>query len=91
MYFESHHTFDLTKESREALKQILPDCGGKYSEIDGDPLLGEKVYAYATFHADTLDSMKIKWLKFENLLTFYELFWIRRKIEHIIIDERREK
>lgn len=60
MYFESHHTFDLNEHTRAALKQILPDCGGKYSEIDGDPLLGEKVYAYATFHAEVMARLGVR-------------------------------
>lgn len=88
-YYESHHTFDAGDEADFKVLAELADA--KFSKIDGDPLLGEKVYFYLTFHASTEEEMKRKWFKLETLLPFYpDFFWIRRKIEYIILDERRE-
>jgi hypothetical protein len=92
MYYESHHTFDICKDIklRGILRNIAEDIGMKASMIDGDPLLGDKVYGYITTPTDTLDLMYKKWGKLESRLEYEGIPWIRRKIEHVIVDERKE-
>lgn len=98
MYYESHHTFDVPQlqaglafDVEAQLKYIAEDHGMKFSKIDGDPLLGDKVYGYITCHTPTEAMMWERWKFLELDLNFSDLRFIRRKIEHVIFDERREQ
>ncbi len=97
MYYESHHTFDIPQlnqslgfDTEEKIKYLASVHGMKFSKIDGDPLLGDKVYGYITCHAPTEAMMWERWEALEEHLSFYGIMWIRRKIEHVIYDERKE-
>ncbi len=55
------------------------------SVLMGDPELGEHKYLYCTSHDSTFDGMKGR---MEALVAALHVPHIRRKIEHIVLDER---
>lgn len=48
MYYECHITIEDVK--RRTLKTVVEELGWKFSAIDGDPSLGDKVFCYGTAH-----------------------------------------
>lgn len=61
----------------------------KTSQIDGDPLLGDKVYFYFTGHDDDLERMMVRMNALsKDIQDLARVRVIRRKIEQIVLDER---
>jgi hypothetical protein len=48
-YYECHITV-IEDKPRTLIQQLIEDSKWKFSAIDGDPVLGKKVYCYATKH-----------------------------------------
>lgn len=61
--------------------------GWKTSAIEGDPVLGDQVWFYFTYHSQELATLKIK---MDALCASLGPAVVRRKIEQIILDERME-
>ena len=88
--FECHLTFNMSDaDIVKAYKERAAACGWKYSQIDGDPVFGDKVFCYLSSHdgdftrmKDRMDSMV------RDLWDFIGVSPIRRKIEAILLDVR---
>lgn len=64
----------------------------KTSQIDGDPVLGDKIYFYFTGHDATFEAMKERMERLtEDLAEIAKVKVIRRKIEHVVFDDRLER
>lgn len=92
-HFECHITIanpDLIKgASRIELKEVAINQGWKTSEINGDPLLGDKLWFYFTKHSDSYESLTIAMNTLENYLYHkYGIVIMRKKIEQILLDIR---
>lgn len=89
--FESHITFQM--DHAKHVKDIERSLAGmqikwRYSQIDGDPVLGAKVFCYLSAHAG--DFMTLK----QSMEAVVRISWQagikprRTKIEAILLDER---
>lgn len=100
--FEAHITFELDVYKKllgmlpSSANQVNMGCDGldpdnflwKTSRIEGDPVLGQKVYGYLTAYDKSLTRMEDR-LKFAvQYARTLECPPIRAKIEQIIYDER---
>jgi len=92
-YYECHITLEGNKNFA---KQLVEDNGWKFSCIDGDPTLGDGVKCYATRHYNTREGeLKVKNALHEvaDNIAFQGgdlVKVIRKKIEHVIYDDRSE-
>jgi hypothetical protein len=86
--FECHLTFDM--KDAETVRAYGGDKRmWKYSQIDGDPVLGAKVFCYLSAHDNDFTSMRTRMDSMtRDLADFAGVSPIRRKIEIIVIDER---
>ncbi len=83
-YYECHVTVE--KPSQPAMyEQLAKDLGWKTSFIDGDPVLGQKVYFY--FTCNHVDFVSIK-DKMGALAQRLGPDAIRQKIEKIVYDTK---
>lgn len=89
MYFESHITFERTDGERvdRMARDVFPDRW-KYSQIDGDPVLGKKVFCYLTAHDKDGDLLKRRMDVVIDYARTNGIGPVRAKIEQIIYDER---
>jgi hypothetical protein len=84
--FEIHLTFDMNK-ARE-VRELNIVLKWKYSQIDGDPVLGNKVFCYLTTHAPNFMSARnalehaVHWLIDQGAMP------LRKKIEVVVYDDR---
>ncbi len=81
--YEAHITFE--RENAAKVEEIGSSIGWKFSKIDGDPVLGQKVFCYLTRHAKDgaqllLDAMEAT--------TAVGVTVIRVKVEHIVYDTK---
>lgn len=61
----------------------------KTSQIEGDPLLGDKVYFYFTGHDSDLERMRTRMDELSrDIQILAQVSILRRKIEQIVLDER---
>lgn len=94
-YYECHVTLQVEPPRREALKDIILHHDWKFSCIDGDPVLGEGVKAYATRQfKGTMDREVVLQLlqDMADLLEHYHHYQVvRRKVELVIYDDRSSK
>lgn len=91
--FECHITFD--KKFAYHVERVVSkdynigaEFGWKYSQIDGDPVLGKNVFCYLTGHSDDI---KVIREQMETLISHCRGINcppVRAKIEAIIYDER---
>lgn len=86
MNYECHIT--IPREHAARGEQIAKDLHWKFSQIDGDPVLGKKTFAYLTTHDK--DCVRIHmWMKdASRILTDMGIPVIREKIELIIYDTK---
>lgn len=49
-YYECHITINQADQPRHEIREAVERIGWKFSAIDGDPVMGKKVYCYATKH-----------------------------------------
>jgi hypothetical protein len=85
-YYECHITLDAGYNN---LVKPIADVGRfKFSALKGDEFMGDDVKIYLTAHDKTEDGMRTKMSIMTNLLALAKIPFVRRKIEHIIFDER---
>lgn len=90
--FESHITFQM--DHAKQVKELEKSLDGtqikwRYSQIDGDPVLGAKVFCYLSAHANDFMMLKRSMEIVVHLAeTFGKLKPRRTKIEAILLDER---
>lgn len=82
-YFECHVT--LMPEHEKAVTPVAKKHGFKTSRIDGDPLLGDKVYFYCTASGLQYDSLLER---MNSLVADLPVPHLRRKIESVVLDIR---
>lgn len=84
--FEIHLTFD--RRLADDVRKLNDALKWKFSQIDGDPVLGNKVFCYLTTHAPDFMSARnaldhaVQWLYEKNVLP------LRKKIEVVVYDDR---
>lgn len=86
MNYECHitvHTNDAEKATRCA-----KELHWKTSQIDGDPVLGQRPFFYLTTHSDNAPEMFARMGRAVNALEFDGVKVLREKIELIIHDTK---
>lgn len=93
MIYECHITFK--RDDAAKIKEALETCfepaflPWKYSQIDGDPVLGREVFFYLTTHGNDIERILTKMHGTVALLrSDYGVQAVREKIELIIHDKR---
>jgi hypothetical protein len=86
MTYECHITVDA--RNAEAATAIAKRLGWKTSQIDGDPLLGDKVFFYLTKHARAFQTILHDMLETGTILEAAGIALIRQKIELIVFDTK---
>jgi hypothetical protein len=87
--YECHITFN--RADAEQIEGGPLSIGWKFSKIDGDPVLGQKVYCYLTAHDIDYASMFQKMWATIYAVRDHGIEVVRAKIEHIVYDERSPK
>lgn len=82
-YFECHVT--LLPDNREKVEPIAKKHKFKTSILVGDEVMGDERLLYCTSHDRTFESMKAR---MEALISELPPPILRKKIEHILLDER---
>lgn len=88
-YYECHITF--IGQDRTTIEQTVRNCGWKFSAIDGDPTLGNKVFEYATKHypkTKKLEEIILEMDAVANKLAENSAV-LRQKIELIVYDTKK--
>jgi hypothetical protein len=85
-YFECHIT--LEPQYRAAVEPLAKEQGFKVSSLVGDEFVGDDLKVYCTTHAKTETKIRTKMAGLTGALTAHNIPFLRRKIEHIIYDER---
>lgn len=88
-YYECHIT--LEARYKEQVEPIAKECGFKVSALKGDEFLGDDIKIYLTSHAKEEMPMRGKMASMTAGLWNAKIPYIRRKIEHIIFDERQRE
>jgi len=83
--FECHITIE-GRQDWSAIVELADDMGWKPSKIDGDPLLGDKVFYYLTSYHTDLQVLK---LRMHEMADRVGPGVIRKKIEQIIYDTKK--
>lgn len=88
MKLEAHIT--LLKEDAEKLKEFAEKTlfAWKFSQIDGDPLLGAKPFCYLTKHASAPMELFNEMKYLSDDLTHRGFHVVRTKLERIIFDSK---
>jgi hypothetical protein len=87
-YYEGHITLPLEQTFIDSARQLVPLTKWKWSQIDGDEVMGPGKRAYLTRSMGSAKSLAEEMLNLCNYLTSIDVVWERRKIEAIIVDER---
>lgn len=85
--FECHITFD--RKYGDQVRGIAKQFGWKYSQIDGDPVLGKDVFCYLTSHDDHFINMNTRMTQVAEASEDAGAKVLRKKIELIIYDTKR--
>lgn len=91
MYFEVHITLPGVYDGPDAPRLIglvAREHAAKVSCINGDPLLGPRIYTYLTFHDTDFERARTRMVAITAHLERLKLQWLRRKIEQVVLDER---
>jgi hypothetical protein len=88
--YECHITIEkpTTRERLAQCESVGERHGWKTSFIDGDPVLGKKVYFYFTRHARTYGELYSRMKELEATLESNTVAAVRSKIEHIVYDTK---
>ena len=86
MSYECHITLMVADST--AATPIAKEAGWKTSKIDGDPLLGDRVFFYLTAHSASYHMLYTKMERTVSLLNRQGIAVVREKIEHILHDIR---
>lgn len=93
MSYECHITIQYSPNFVTELEGLCNTLGWKYSQIHGDPLLGKHPFAYATKHFPSTENVNMVMIELNQMakfLTEARFKVIRRKIELVIYDSKRE-
>jgi hypothetical protein len=83
--FEAHITYDIEHKSRVA---ALCPHGWKFSKIDGDPVMGTKVFCYLTsYRNDDQELLRAA----RAAVGMVGVLPLRLKIERIVYDSKIER
>lgn len=85
--YESHITIEL-KDAIPWGIAVAQAQKWKTSQIDGDPLLGDKVYFYLTAHDSDYHRLFDRMKETVEALESNNVVVLREKIEHIIYDTK---
>lgn len=85
-YYECHIT--LYPQFEPAVYELVQKYKFKTSKIHGDQMLGDNLYMYLTGKDVSLYEMTRRMENVTDELKQMSIPYIRRKIEHIILDER---
>jgi hypothetical protein len=86
--FECHVTVDPPPEDVSDCHRIAAKLGWKTSEIERDPVLGDRKYFYFTAHARSFEVLKARMDELTAELRAEELNVLREKIENIVYDTK---
>ena len=86
--FECHITIDAPRTTE--LRQLVELYGWSFSSINGDPLLGQKQYSYATNHFDDKQVAIDMALDRASYIRARGYAVVRVKVEEIVFDTRRD-
>lgn len=86
MKFESHITFPIS--SAKTVEKIGIFSGWKYSQIEGDALLGAKPYCYLTAYEPTEEELYNRMMTVKAFAETSGIEVLRTKIERIIYDSK---
>lgn len=88
--FECHVTVRPPKDEPQEkwYDHLAEEYNWKRSQIDGDPVLGDRVFAYFTTHSPDLDWIRNKMDHLVEELGDSGDFVLRTKIEYIVQDSR---
>lgn len=81
--FEGHITY--LAQFASIIKEDAEKSGFKTSKIDGDPVMGDKVFFYLTAHSDSFETLL---MKMKNYIMSQRVKPVRYKIEATLIDVR---
>lgn len=84
--FEAHITFEQMHE--ESVRSLGARHGWKFSRIDGDPVLGQKVYCYLSAHDSDVERLQDTMDLLANSAAATGTPPVRTKIELIVFDKR---
>lgn len=87
-YYECH----ITLEPHPELEKSLP-MPWKFSQIDGDPVLGKKVLAYATRYYSTAETKEFvigDMAEIASILTSKGFTVVRQKVELVVYDTKKK-
>lgn len=93
--FECHITIALPESEQihykvEAMKLRVEAVKWSFSCIEGDPQLGQRTFCYATAYYADADTAIEMTNAVATVLSGKGLNVVRRKVEHVIYDSRRE-
>ena len=90
-YFESHITIERPKHkpAQRMLKEYVENnLKAKYSQIEGDPSLGDKTFCYLTRHHRDLQDAFIQLSNDHRYLSYHGYVVVRKKIEVVVFDTK---
>lgn len=91
-YYECHITIEAP--ALPILRVLIEKLKWKYSRIDGDPVMGAGVKQYATRHYNSklaVDDVILLLHDTADKIASYGFTVTRRKVEHVIYDDRSSK
>lgn len=86
MNYECHITVE--REHGPVAEALAKEMHWKYSQIDGDPVLGKEVFAYLTTHDHDLLQMQRRMNYAVGALQEKGIAVVREKIELIVYDKK---
>lgn len=92
MKFEAHITINREdyEKARDAVAAVGAEDKWKVSRIDGDPVMGDKVFAYLTGYDTNYEVMLRRLRAAIEFLRGYDVPVLREKIELIMHDVRHD-
>lgn len=88
MLYECHITLNAEDADKATALLDKTDMKWKTSKIDGDPVLGKKIYFYLTTHAVDYSEIHQKMSRTAAVLYAGGLDVVRQKIEAIVFDTK---
>lgn len=87
-YFECHITLAPVYTDYPGLEELSGKHLFKVSRITGDDVLGDKRFVYLTAKHVDEDALRLQMADMTGVLRANDIPYLRRKIEHILFDER---
>jgi hypothetical protein len=83
--YEAHITF--SKDHADFVRRCAAELEWKFSQIDGDPVLGDKVFCYLSAHDDSQMRLMQRMGDVVEKLKPFGIIPLRTKIEEILYDK----